>query len=141
MRGCWSPVRSAIERMLAASKPLSANSDNAACKIDSRVARERPCSARFLGREAPPTLRLILDPRAILFGYHSASYLAQRSGHLPSNVMAGGSISASKAFAVLAKPRCASAPLYSSIDTSSMTRSAAATPPLDQALRRVRVAA
>src|SRR5580704_5130642 len=59
MRGCWSPVRSAIERMLAASKPLSANSDNAARKIDRRVARERLCSARFLVREAPPTLWLL----------------------------------------------------------------------------------
>src|ERR1700730_8103045 len=122
--------------MLAASKPLSANSDNAAFKIDSRSAREHPCSPRFLVREAPPALRLFLDPRAIPFGYHSARYLAQRSGHLPSHVMPGGAISASSAFAVLAKPRCASAPLYSSIVTSSMTRSAAATPPLDQALRR-----
>src|ERR1700680_3162722 len=130
-----------MERMLAASNPLSANSDNAAFNIDSRVARERPCSARFLVREAPPALQLFLDPRAIPFGYHSAWYVAQRSDYLPSKVIAGGSISASNALAVLAKPRCASAPLYSSIDTSSMTRSAAATPPLDPALRRVRVAA
>src|ERR1700719_5405877 len=103
-----------MERMLAALKPLFANSENAACKIDRRVARERLCSARFLVREAPPTLWLFLDPRAIRFGYHGAWYLAQRSGHLPSNVMAGGSISASQAFAVCAKPRCASAPSYSS---------------------------
>src|ERR1700722_1898619 len=125
--------------MLAASKPLSANSDNAACKIDSRVARERFCSARFLVREVPPPPRLFLNPRAMPFGYHNNEYFAQP--YLPSNVIAGGSISASKALAVLTKPRCASAPLYSSIDTSSITRSAAATPPLDQALRRVRVAA
>ena len=72
MRGCCSPVRSAIARMLAPSKPLSANSDNAACKIDRRVARERPCSARFLVPEAFPALRLFLDPRAMRFGYHSA---------------------------------------------------------------------
>src|ERR1700719_2037720 len=130
-----------MERMLAALKPLFANSDNAACKIDRRVARERLCSARFPVREAPPSSRLFLDPRTIRFGYHSARYLAQRANHLPAKVMAGGSISASKALAVLAKPRCASAPLYSSIVTSSMTRSAAATPPLDQALRSVRVAA
>src|ERR1700722_18435683 len=97
--------------MLAASKPLSANSDKAAFKIDRRVARERLCSARFLVWETPPASRLFLDPRTIRFGYHSARYLAQRANHLPSNVMAGGSISASKAFAVLAKPRCASAPL------------------------------
>src|ERR1700722_9346834 len=103
MRGCCSPVRSAIERMLAASKPLSANSDNAAFKSDRRVARERLCSARFLVREARPPLRLFLDSRAIRFGYHSACYLAQRSGHLPSNVIAGGSISASEALAVLAE--------------------------------------
>jgi hypothetical protein len=61
--------------------------------------------------------------------------------HLPSKVIGGGSTSASNALAVLVKPRCASAPLYNSMARSSITRSAAATPPLDHAFSRVRVAA
>src|SRR5580693_9481390 len=109
--------------MLAALKPLSANSDNAAAKIDSRVARDRCCSARFLVREAPAASRPFVDLLAMPPDYHSARCLAQRpshlpspghlplQSHLPSNVIAGGSISASKALAVLAKPRRASAPL------------------------------
>src|ERR1700728_4878381 len=97
--------------MLAALKPLSANSDNTAAKIDSRVVRDRCCSARFLVREALPTSRLFLGPCTIRSSYHSVSCLAQHPDHLPSNAIAGGSIFASKALAVLAKPRCASTPL------------------------------
>src|SRR6267378_3466607 len=73
--------------------------------------------------------------------YMQTRSLFPRSIYLPSNTRVGGSISLLKASAVLTKPRCESGPSYSSMATSSITRSAAATPPLDQALSNVRVAA
>src|SRR5258708_5869251 len=61
--------------------------------------------------------------------------------YLPSNVISGGWTLASKALAVLRKPRCTSWVLKSSIVTSSIIASAAVMPPPDQAFRSVRVAA
>ena len=59
----------------------------------------------------------------------------------PLNTISGGSISRSNALAVLRKPRVQSSVLNRSIATSSITASAAGTPPADQAFKSVRVAA
>ena len=59
----------------------------------------------------------------------------------PLNTISGGSMSRSNALAVLRKPRVQSSVLNRSIAMSSITASAAGTPPADQAFKSVRVAA